>query len=181
MFEALHCHFGVRHECYASPLNRFEGTETYCSLFHDVDRYFGSEGSFFDWQPPTKGMCVPQCFECNPPYDHMSITHCFKHIASLLTGREGGPLCFIVIVPQQDGDIRDEVPEIKPLVAHIEVVPKAKHRFLMGMQHRRTGTDNENGAWVMQNHDSTIFFLQNEVPLWPFFLRHAVVGGLGEP
>jgi len=48
-------------------------------------------------------------------------------------------------------------------VAHIEVVPKAKHRFLMGMQHRRTGTDNENGAWVMQNHDSTIFFLQNEV------------------
>ena len=111
MFEALQQNFGVEHECYASPLNRSPTTASYCSLFHDVDRYFGSQGSFFDWLPRQPAIPdTAQCFECNPPYDHTSIIACFKHIASILAQqRDGRPLSFVVIIPEQDSDPRDEV------------------------------------------------------------------------
>jgi hypothetical protein len=42
MVEAMRSHFGVRNQCFATPFNRY--AESYCSLFPDVDVYFGSKG-----------------------------------------------------------------------------------------------------------------------------------------
>ena len=39
----------------------------YCSAFHDVDRYFGSFGSFYEFWP-KRG-----CYEANPPFDKVII------------------------------------------------------------------------------------------------------------
>merc|ERR1712072_94204 len=124
----------------------------------------GSQGSFFDWLPPLDGW--PHAFECNPPYDQMSITACFTHIASILNTESSTttPLTFIVVVPLIDFDLETKVPECQPLVAHVEVVEKGKHRFLLGLQHRRTPGRGVAGAegeeWVMQNHASAVFWLQ---------------------
>jgi hypothetical protein len=46
-FRVLKEQFGVRHECFASPLNC--NFEHYCSAFLDTDYLFGSCGSFFDF------------------------------------------------------------------------------------------------------------------------------------
>ena len=65
VFQALHDTFGVRHECFASPLNKWRGTKNFCSVFPDVDSDFGSRGSFFDLWPKMGS------FEVNPPFDQV--------------------------------------------------------------------------------------------------------------
>jgi len=158
VFEKLQRHFDVSHECYASPLNRFPGNPTHCSLFYDVDRFFGSKGSFFDWTPPPQDFA--QAFEVNPPYDASSVRDCFRHIQDVL--KSDSPLTFIVIVPSHLAE--SVMPRRDPIVARFEILHKFQHKFQMGMQHRRTGETNSNTAgstaWVM-NHDTAIFFLQN--------------------
>jgi phosphorylated CTD-interacting factor 1 len=73
--QALRDDFGVRHECFASPLNA--ETSSFCSLFPDTDRFFGSSGSFFDFFPKMGS------FECNP-FDYSSVERTLEHIVELL-------------------------------------------------------------------------------------------------
>jgi hypothetical protein len=61
-------HFGVKHECFASPLNA--ELASFNSLFPDTDSFFGGRGSFFDFAPLTGS------FECNPPADHAAVRRC---------------------------------------------------------------------------------------------------------
>jgi hypothetical protein len=95
---------------------------TFGSLFLDTDRYFGSNGSFFDYRPSCGS------FEVNPPFDAQSCRLTVEHIITVLRlsdeqGRkeslgpaddelqghdenEGGhaegqqPLSFILVVPR---------------------------------------------------------------------------------
>jgi len=78
--------------CYASPLNRF--CASFCSAFHDTDRFFGAAGSF------GAGGFSPTCgsFEANPPFDHASVCRCFTHIGRLLAAATG-PMSFVVVIP----------------------------------------------------------------------------------
>jgi len=70
MLQTLQDCFGVRCECFASPLNRY--CDVFCSLFPDTDYFFGSRGSFFDFRPKMGS------FEVNPPFDQMSVVYTFK-------------------------------------------------------------------------------------------------------
>ena len=137
MFTTLQEKLSVTHECFASPLNRHPGNLTHCSLFHDVDRFFGSLGSFFDWIPVGYG--VPLSFECNPPYDAMSIKACFGHIRTIMATVVTTPVCFVVVVPDIEEVMQGAMPPDDPLVSFTRTAPKGRHHFLMGMQHRRTG------------------------------------------
>jgi hypothetical protein len=74
--QALHDDFGVRHECFASPLNA--ELASFGSLFPDVDSFFGSTGSFFDYFPHTGS------FQCHPPADHAAVERTLAHVAELL-------------------------------------------------------------------------------------------------
>ena len=61
-FAVLRECFGVKHECFASPLNVCLGAaeQTFNSLFWDVDQYFGSKGDFFSFVPTSgsyEGVC----------------------------------------------------------------------------------------------------------------------------
>ena len=47
-FRLLAEEFHVTFECFASPLNCYYSQ--YCSAFPDIDCYFGSRGSFFDFR-----------------------------------------------------------------------------------------------------------------------------------
>jgi len=78
-FDRMAEHFGVVHECFASPLNHV--CSSYNSIFPDSDRYFGSLGSFFDFVP-TEGS-----FAVNPPFDSSS-KMVFDHVFGLLKGAD---------------------------------------------------------------------------------------------
>jgi len=160
--------FGVRQECFASPLNCF--FERFCSLFPDTDRFFGSEGSFFDFNPQMGS------FECNPPFDQHSIVCTLKHIHDLLVNTEA-PLSFFVCIPRLDMSsslkmIVVETPEVmdmltgrSALLKHRVVVPRHKHAYLMGLQHRKTGGSRH---WV-SSKDSVLSWFQNAAgsEMWP--------------
>ena len=56
VFDELSRSFGVRHECFASPLNCF--MPRFCSLFPDTDGFFGSAGNFFKFRPEEVCLCL---------------------------------------------------------------------------------------------------------------------------
>ncbi len=87
--EYLYSQFGVRHECFASPLNRNFDVPRFSSLFPDTDRFFGSTGSFFQL-PLDSGS-----YEVNPPFDWYSVVQCIDRIGEvpLHVARCRTPLC----------------------------------------------------------------------------------------
>jgi phosphorylated CTD-interacting factor 1 len=58
----LNASFEVTQEMFASPFNCF--FKNYCSAFSDTDVFFGSNGSFFDFEPET-GIKFFCCFNLN--------------------------------------------------------------------------------------------------------------------
>jgi hypothetical protein len=50
-------------EAFAGSLN--SNLKNYCSLFYDIERYFGSKGSFFKQKPE---LCIYKIVVANPPY-----------------------------------------------------------------------------------------------------------------
>ena len=75
-FAALREGFDVYREAFSSPLNRSFLTDEFFSLFYDVDRFFGSRGSFHAQLPP------PGSFQANPPYDANSMMRAVEHICA---------------------------------------------------------------------------------------------------
>jgi len=55
-FTALRRVLGARAELFASPLNCY--FPRYCSAFADTDRWFGSLGSFFEWDGAATVVCA---------------------------------------------------------------------------------------------------------------------------
>ncbi|GMI15303.1 hypothetical protein TrVE_jg10014 [Triparma verrucosa] len=94
--------FGVGHECYASPLNR--SCKSFCSLFYDTDKYFGSVGSFWDYSAPDGGS-----FEVNPPFDPKSTQKCLEKMNQLLEDSDarGKAISFILVFTMEKGALKD--------------------------------------------------------------------------
>lgn len=100
LFRVLRRRFDVSTECFASPLNNFgdDGGALatpmgYCSLFPNIDRYFGSSGSFFDFHPDEGS------HEVNPPFVGAVAAAALRHIGGLLS-RSAKPLSFVVFLPE---------------------------------------------------------------------------------
>ena len=92
VFQALNIALNVKQEMFASPFNCY--FRTYCSAFYDTDAYFGSVGSFFDFEPSEDGS-----FECNPPFTEEVIERMADRIDYLLTNSKFA-LSFIVFIPE---------------------------------------------------------------------------------
>lgn len=60
ILDLMNTDFNLNFECFASTIN--SNTKKYCSLYFDVEYYFGSIGSFFN----TK--VFEGCYSFNPPY-----------------------------------------------------------------------------------------------------------------
>jgi hypothetical protein len=92
-YKYLQQYHGVNFELFGSPLNCF--FDNYCSLFWDIERNFGSKGTFNNITL-NKGIYI-----ANPPYDEEIMkTMVIKLIASLANSQE--ELSFIIIVPVWD-------------------------------------------------------------------------------
>jgi len=161
MLQTLQDCFGVRCECFASPLNRY--CDVFCSLFLDTDHFFGSRGSFFDFRPKMGS------FEVNPPFDQMSVVYTFKHIFDLLKEAEQQqqPLSFVMCCPQMDfnENFKEVKEDLKKYTVRHEVARRGCHSYLMGLQHRQTG---DSQKWV-PTKDSNLYWLQNReaTMMWP--------------
>lgn len=83
---------GIKTELFGSPLNTT--ADQYCSPMYDLERYFGSVGSFFDFD-----ICSGT-YLLNPPYDESIINASVKKIFDVLeTSKE---ITVIVVLPIWD-------------------------------------------------------------------------------
>jgi len=170
VFDVLHKHWEVVHECFASPLNCY--FPSYCSLFPDTDSCFGSKGSFFGFSP-TEGS-----FEANPPFVEDTMTNNVRHMFKLLDA-SSSPLSFVVVVPGWDDDSCKsyQLTTGSPFLKGQLRLHEKDHFYKNGMQHRMQGQQ-----MYQQSRCATfLFFLQNEAGAarWPVTqrrldeLRHA--------
>ena len=80
-------------ECFASLINNT--FDHYCSIYYDLERYFGSVGSFFNLIP-LKGT-----FGFNPPYQKDIINNGIKNLFNYLNDTTD-ELTFIITIPIWD-------------------------------------------------------------------------------
>lgn len=85
--------FSLNTECFASAINT--STRHFCSLFYDVEKYFGSIGSIFN----TKIKSGTYSF--NPPYQKDIITHGINKIFNYFENTTDN-LNFIITIPIWD-------------------------------------------------------------------------------
>ena len=88
----LHVDYNLNFECFASLTNNT--FEHYCSIYYDLEQYFGSIGSFFNITP-LKGT-----FGFNPPYQKDVIINGINKLFILLESPED--LTFIITIPIWD-------------------------------------------------------------------------------
>ena len=83
-------------ECFASSLNSH--FRNYCSVFYDLEKYFGSFGSFFKMLP------ISGTFGFNPPYEKIIIEKGVNNILKLLNiaNRNKKDLSFVLTLPIWD-------------------------------------------------------------------------------
>jgi len=85
--------YGVNIELFGSSINRF--FNNYCSLFFDLEKYFGSLGNFYNIN------IVSGLYIANPPYDEELMTNMSLKLINFLNNTNK-PLGFIVTVPVWD-------------------------------------------------------------------------------
>ena len=121
---------GVGLECFASPLNtRYD---RFCSAFADVDRPFGSLGSFFDFHPSDGS------FEANPPFEPQTLLAAVRHAEELLVASERADraLSFAFVVPTWEQlPFHHQLRHSRWLRGRLLTLDAASHAFVDGAQH----------------------------------------------
>uniref|UniRef100_A0A6C0EFB0 PCIF1 WW domain-containing protein n=1 Tax=viral metagenome TaxID=1070528 RepID=A0A6C0EFB0_9ZZZZ len=84
--------YGVDFELFGSAINVL--SNHYCSLFYDIEKYFGSKGDFFNIEI-NQGI-----FWCNPPYDVSLMTNAALKLISIMTNNKN--VAFIITIPIWD-------------------------------------------------------------------------------
>ncbi len=95
--------YGLNFECFASSIN--STFNNYCSIYYDIERYFGSVGSFFN-MTPIKGT-----FGFNPPYQKDVMTNGINKLLEFLK-ESPEKLCFFITIPIWDNVGRKEMKEL---------------------------------------------------------------------
>jgi hypothetical protein len=93
IMKKMNTDFNLNFECYASSIN--STFTNYCSIYWDLEKYFGSIGSF-NSLIPIKGT-----FGVNPPYQKEIIENCLKKILNILETSDNN-LTFIITIPIWD-------------------------------------------------------------------------------
>lgn len=95
--------FNLSFECFSSTIN--SSFDSYCSVYSDVEKYFGSKGSFFNINI-KKGTC-----SFNPPYQKDIIDRGIKKLFKFLE-KSKEELNFIITIPIWDEDGKEIISEI---------------------------------------------------------------------
>jgi hypothetical protein len=89
----LQKNFNINIELFGSSINRY--FNNYCSLFYDLEKYFGSLGNFFNLTP------IQGLYFANPPFDEDIMSNMVKHLLLSLYNTTK-PLGFIITIPIWD-------------------------------------------------------------------------------
>lgn len=153
VIQVLNEELGVTHECFASPFNCY--LRSYCSAFPDVDRPFGSKGSFFDFRP------ISGSFEVGPPYTEEVIERTASHIQDLLENSEriGTEISFIVFVPDWRDPLQpgQKILESSRFLRKDFVLKGDEHYYIVGQQHVA-----ETERYFRAPFDTHVYILQSK-------------------
>jgi len=88
--------YNLNFECFASAIN--STFKQYCSIYYDLEKYFGSVGSFFNLKP------ISGTYGVNPPYQKDIIEKCIIKLFECLelTEEKEEKLSFIITIPIWD-------------------------------------------------------------------------------
>ncbi|CAJ1378622.1 unnamed protein product [Effrenium voratum] len=119
-------------EAFASPLNTLAGRGRYFSAF-EVDRAFGSLGSFFEAEL-TEGVV-----EVNPPFDEQMVLRCADFCLEALAAAQQRKthLAFLVVIPETEWPGHQAFRESKFLRWRLSL-PAGSHFYQVGNQHLNT-------------------------------------------
>ncbi|MES1910702.1 MAG: hypothetical protein MHM6MM_003247 [Cercozoa sp. M6MM] len=132
-------------ECFASPLNCRYGR--FCSAFPDVDRHFGSVGSFFELPLPSNKKVI---LEANPPFDDAFVDAFVSKVEAL-----EGECALCVVVPRwQNSRAWQRLTQSACAVLHT-VIPQKEHGFFDGAAHRRKQ------LWRLASFDTSVVWLHS--------------------
>lgn len=145
--------FDVTEEMFASPFNCFFAN--YCSAFGDTDVFFGSRGSFFDYNP------IEGSFECNPPFSTDIYERMLSHIENLLSN-SSNPLSFIIFIPERINGEDLNVDRIRKskFLRETFIVLYNQHRYVSGAQHLQEKP--RHMKFYDPCHNTQVFILQNK-------------------
>lgn len=135
IFDKIKSIYPINFECFGSAQNT--SCKNYCSLFYDVEKYFGSHGNFFTTQLKSG------FYEVNPPFITTFIVKTFEKIFSLL---EKDEYFFFVTVPVWDKQGREEINDkdngieygdfdiynkvrVNPYTKYFKLIPKNKFLY----------------------------------------------------
>lgn len=111
---------GVNFELFGSAINTI--SMNYCSLFYDIEKYFGSNGNFFDIQLDSG------VYWCNPPYDDTIMTNTADKLINILkTNKE---VAFIITIP-----IWDVYTQAKMKTPNVDKIMRNFNKDTDGLQH----------------------------------------------
>tara|TARA_B100001093_G_scaffold509074_2_gene572420 strand:- start:54 stop:1349 length:1296 start_codon:yes stop_codon:yes gene_type:complete len=88
--------FGLEFECFASAIN--STFTNYCSIYYDLEKFFGSKGNFFDLNP------INGTYSFNPPYQKNVMEKGINKLIQLLEKSTliNEKLTFIITIPIWD-------------------------------------------------------------------------------
>lgn len=86
---------GVNFELFGSAINTF--SKYYCSLYYDIEKFFGSRGSFFNI------ILKEGIYWCNPPYNNDIMTDCSLKLIKSLDNNNIG---FLITIPIWDQETK---------------------------------------------------------------------------
>lgn len=88
--------FNLNFECFASAIN--STSNNYCSIYNDVEKFFGSRGNFFNLKP------INGTFGFNPPYQKEVMDKGIERILFYLNkaDKNNNNLTFIITIPIWD-------------------------------------------------------------------------------
>lgn len=95
----LYDNFGVEFEMFSSATN--SSSSSYCTLFPDLESFFGGKGSFFEFEP-EEGF-----YQSNPPLVESLMDESFERVSQWLESEK--PLSFIILSrPWPENDDEDK-------------------------------------------------------------------------
>jgi hypothetical protein len=83
---------GVDFELFGSGINVL--SSNYCSLFYDIEKFFGSKGNFFNLEIQSG------IYWCNPPYDNTIMTNTSHKLIEIMNSKNN--IAFIMTIPIWD-------------------------------------------------------------------------------
>jgi hypothetical protein len=124
IMQQMNKNYNLNFECFASSINCT--FKHYCSVYHDIEHYFGSVGSFYNLVP-KKGT-----FGMNPPYQKDIIESALIKAISFLTEAKNNKndLTFIITIPIWDlegkKNFTNDLPQQNIDYGDFEIIKKIK-------------------------------------------------------